>query len=262
LKLSADLLYKLDDSYTNLSKYTITGTTKNYNSCIHDICLTGIKIYARILAWSGDENKNNYISYKNIFDNSLDEFSKVSQLSGSKKVLCVNPFVVDLIKKLIRFANGRAIQISSQYRTYFISIHIKFLQNLWNNYFQTVDYNEISNKFDYKNDEKYHFYSDCYSNLIELSLLDEFEIEIESKILKVKHQNSSILVKCNGENVYHDTSNNKQLKMIIFDEAIGSKKSEQLFNIEEPNIIHVVVKELSLNHIIVIILPHNKGKTL
>ncbi|CAF1411630.1 unnamed protein product [Adineta steineri] len=262
LKLSADLLFKLDNSYTNLEKYTKIDKKTNYNNCIHEICLKSLKIYARRLAWSDDENKNHFISDKNIFDNSLNDFLTKTQLSDFKKVLNIHPFVVDLIKKLIRFANGRAIQILSEYRTSFINYHVTFLQNLWNDYFKELKYDENSDTFVDKNDEKYHFYSDCYSNLIELSLLNEFEIEIESKILKVKHQNSSILVKCNVENVYHNTPNKKELKMIVLDGAIGSKISEQSFNIEGCGVINGIVEELSLNHIIVIILPHNKGKTL
>ncbi|CAF1575905.1 unnamed protein product, partial [Didymodactylos carnosus] len=259
LKLSADLLYNVDDSYTKLSKYTIIDTKTNYNNCINEICLRGLKVYARRLAWSDDENKNHFISDKNIFDNSLNEFLTKLELSDLKKILCINPFVVDLVKKLIHFANGRAIKIFSQYRTYFINIHIKFLGILWNNYLKNLDYNNISNKFDYKNDEKYHLYSDCYSNLLELSLLNEFEIEIK---LEVHDQNSYISVKCNEEYAYHNTSNDKQLKIIIFDGAIGNKKSEEIFNIEERNNIHFVVEDINPNDIVVYILPFNGNKSL
>ncbi|CAF1287493.1 unnamed protein product [Rotaria sp. Silwood1] len=266
LKSSADLLFKLDHSYTNLNKYTKTDTKKNYNDYINNICQRGLKNYARRLSWSEDENNIYCISSKIIFDNSLDNFLIKSQLSDLKEILHFNPYIIDLIKKLIRFANERLIRISSEYRTQFIEIHTKFLQYIWKNYFQNLDYNSIPHRFDYENNEKYYFYSNCYSNLLELSLLYEFEIEIEieSKKLEENSTNSSIIVKLNGENVFHKSLNDNQsnINVIVFDQKIAIKKLERVFNTEKTDLIQFILEDVDPNAIVVFILSYHSMKNL
>ncbi|CAF4982196.1 unnamed protein product, partial [Rotaria sp. Silwood1] len=261
LKSSADLLSKLDHSYTNLNKYTHTETKKSYNDCINHICQQGLKNYIARLTWIEDENKIDCISSKMIFENTLNDFLTKTNLSELKSILYFNPLVIDLIKKLIRFANERILQIPVQYRTQFIHHHKTFLQNLWKNYFQNIDYKSISERFDYENDEKYHFYSDCYSNLLNLSILKEFEFEIHSKRLK---NECSIVIKRNGETVYQKILNDKELclRIIVFDGEDGKKKAERVFIIsEEINWVYCF-QGIDDNNIIVSILSNNTSKSL
>ncbi|CAF1507583.1 unnamed protein product, partial [Rotaria sordida] len=111
LKSSADLLYKLENSYLDLKQYIDIDIKKSYNDCIKNICEIGLKIYARRLAWNEDNYEINCIYSKEIFYDNLNKFSEVSNFDNLKKVLLINTFVVDSIQKMIHFANERLLRI-------------------------------------------------------------------------------------------------------------------------------------------------------
>ncbi|CAF1180252.1 unnamed protein product [Didymodactylos carnosus] len=192
LKLSADLLSRIDNSYTKLETYTKIQIKKSYNDCVKDFCRTGLKIYASQLAWSEDNDKFHCISSKEVFAESLNNLRNQTEISDLKKVLFLNPLVIDSIRKMIRFANDRLIHISSQYQSEFIQHH--------------------TTRSDDENNDKYHFYTDCYSNLLELPFISQSEVGAE--------QNLSFKLK---EDVLVAENNiGKEITSIVFDAMMFS----------------------------------------
>ncbi|CAF3311875.1 unnamed protein product [Rotaria socialis] len=196
LKSSANLLYKLDNSYTHLKKYTEIDIKNSYNNCVKNICEIGLKIYATSLAWTEDDEKLDCISSRKIFDENLNSFTQKSQLSDLKAVLLIDTFVVDLIQKMIRFANEKLLRISSQYRSEFIDSHTRFIKRIWLDYFQALEKDSIANSLDDEIDKRYHFYTDCYSNLLEIPLVST--LEAEPNKLNTDQNNSDLVAEENN----------------------------------------------------------------
>ncbi len=63
-----------------------------------------------------------------------------------------------------------------------------------------------------------------YSNLSDLFLLNQFEIEIEISELEIAENNGFIIIKLNEEVVFCTAQKYSNLNVIVFDGGIGIKK--------------------------------------
>ncbi|CAF3364109.1 unnamed protein product, partial [Rotaria sp. Silwood2] len=226
LKSSAHLLTKLDNSYSSLKEYTEIDEKESYKESAKRLCQHGLKLYARRLAWTDNDDKFYDISSKIIFDKSLDTFANKASLSDLKEVLLINPLIIDLIHKMIRYANEKLIQVPLQYRSFFINTHNTLIKNIWMDYFEKFkDYPESNLPYNVVNNA-YHFYADCYSNLIELSLVNEFQIEINIQ----KPTNNILQIKVNKDIVFDYTTEcpNQSLILIVLHGATGMKKLDRI----------------------------------
>jgi hypothetical protein len=229
MKLAADFLLRLDSSHTALGNYTEINSKKNYRNYLSHIWQRELKAYVRRLVWSDDENFHDRISPKKIFDEDLNSFLTKSEVSDLKRILYLNPSVVQLIRKLVHFANERLNRINSQYRSDFLRFHRRWIQNLWKDYFKTLDYRSGPQSFDENNEKKYQLYSDCYSNILELSFLSQLTIEVE---LITNRESISIKVKLNEKEIPLESGEhfNQRMFVLVFDQIDQKKKYEETFD--------------------------------
>ncbi|CAF1408560.1 unnamed protein product [Adineta steineri] len=175
LKSSADLLHVLDNSYRNLSNYTITSDTlESYNQCVRNICEKSLQSYVLKLVSMEDLYESNCIQAKYIFDEKLSSFTKKTQLKDLYEILSFSTLVIEMIKKFVSSANKRLTYVSSSHRSDYIQSHTKLIKAIW------TDYLELADRSEDENDERYHFYIACYGNLLQLSFINPSLSELES----------------------------------------------------------------------------------
>lgn len=267
MKFAADFLLKLDSSHTALGKYTEIDSKKTYRNCLLDVWQRQLKVYVRRLVWSEDENFRDRISPKEIFDEDFNNFLTKSTISDLKRILYLNPSVVQLIRKLVRFANEKLNQISSQYRSDFLHFHRRLLQNLWKDYFQTLDYNSDPQSFDEINETKCQLYSDCYSNILELSFLSQSAIEID---LKKSGKDISIKVELNEKQSFFENipGSSQEIFGLVVDQIEQIKKVKKTFDFScSANTIADLQQffskdQTNLNKIFLLIIPFGASQSL
>ena len=229
LKLAADLLQRLDKCYDNLKKYTKLPGRKSIGDCLKLFCERGLITYAKSLAWISYHNRFNRISSREIFEDDLKNFTTKAKISDLQIVLSINPLIVNLIQKMISFADERLKQVCSDEhcRAYFIKIHTQLIKNIWKEYFRKFTEGASTNKSDYEVDKICNFYTDCYSNLLELSFIDQCEFEIEIKHLVGIWRSSQIQILVNKMSILNkaEVDFSRNLFRIHLDGKDGQFKS-------------------------------------
>ncbi|CAF1453216.1 unnamed protein product [Adineta ricciae] len=214
LRSSANLLYALDESYTNLKKYTEIDTGPNYIERVKSACTRGLQTYARRLASTDDGDNRSGFSVRDIFDNKLSSFTKQSRLEDLIPVLSFDIFAIDLIKKLVNSVNERSVQILTENRPEFIEHHKNRIKSIWADYLECLANTNSSG-------ERYQFYFDCYANLLKLSAGNEAKDKIELIIINAMTlvlENLKPWRVIDGNNIFHE---NTPIKKIGDDLIIG-----------------------------------------
>ncbi|CAF1234525.1 unnamed protein product [Rotaria magnacalcarata] len=271
LKLAADLLQRLDTCYDNLRKYTTLPSRKSYSDSLKLFCATGLKTYAKRLAWIPHDNRFNTILAKEIFEDDLNNFAKKTKISELKDVLGINPLIVNLIQKMISFADERLKQVCSHEhcRAYFMKIHTQLIKTTWKEYFRKFREGTATYKSDYEVDKKCNFFTDCYSNLLELPFIDRREFNIEIKHLTDLWRSSNFQILVDKKPILNqtDVDFSENIFRILLDGRDGKFKSVELIplNIENnrlEDLINLIEREANHQDIIVIGILYYKHNSL
>jgi hypothetical protein len=211
LKISADLLVKLEIAYEGLKSYMqVINLEKSFIDCVKDACINGINMYTQ-LQWSDYLNNNtSFIKVETIFSNQLMMNPSDLNYKNYKQILSLDPLIVELIKRMMQTANERVIDVPNEHRDSFISIQTNKIKGIWQDYLEDVkEKKSFSNHNEVQSSSvSCDFYKSAYYCILNSSRVTE-------NVLKIEFNSSSINFNLNGKLMQKD--NLKGITVITID---------------------------------------------
>lgn len=171
--------------------------------------------------FDGDNYRNWFIKIDDILGDSLREHlnsaggKSTANQAHWKRILLLDPNMVDMFKKMIRTVNDRINELPSNYREMMIGEQSRKLKSMWADYMQSLDPNDdVTSDGSRVSLGERQFFASAYHSLVSHSRLIETRVDL---LL----QNTSLTVRVNAKTVVQeDVLDNREIKAIVLDQNI------------------------------------------